>query len=116
MHIIFGEDQAQALAQKYTVLELDTIKTQEKVVTAFCVVENVPISDLHKVESMRKLHSELMVNYRQRDWNFCDQALEHLYGFWNHELDTFYEEIRKRIDYYTQNDPGDNWDGIIVKQ
>ena len=90
MHIIFGEEQAQALADKYTVLELDTLRfgANGPVATAYCVIEQIAINDLPKVPSMKNLHSELMVNYRKRDWNFCTQALEHLTGFWGKESDS----------------------------
>ena len=46
MHIIFGEP-AKDLEEKFTVLELDTIKFQEsgQKVTSYCVVENIPLGD-----------------------------------------------------------------------
>lgn len=118
MHIIFGEEQAQALADKYTVLELDTLRfgADGPVATAYCVIEQIAINDLPKVPSMQNLHSELMVNYRKKDWNFCTQALEHLTGFWGKEIDSFYDNLAQRIVGYQEQDPGDDWDGIVEKQ
>lgn len=115
MNIIFGRDQAAALAEKYTVLELDTIRLSETEFTAFCVIETIPIMEMPKVESMKALHENLMINYRKRDWNYCTQALEHLVGFWNHELDTFYDSLSSRISSYIECDPGEEWDGVIEK-
>jgi hypothetical protein len=115
MNIIFGRDQALSLAAKYTVLELDTIriKPSDTEITAFCVIESMPIMDMPKVESMKNLHENLLAEYKKRDWNYCIQALEHLSGFWGHEVDTFYDSIRARIQEYSESEPGDDWDGVI---
>ena len=117
MNIIFGRENAIALAEKYTVLELDTIKmgVEDQAITVFCAIENIPLLDMPKVESMKALHENLLINYRKKDWNYCTQALEHLEGFWGHDLDTFYGSIKTRIADYSENDPGDNWDGTIER-
>ena len=45
MNIIFGRDQAVALSDNYTILELDTICVGDTSteITAFCVIETIPI-------------------------------------------------------------------------
>lgn len=120
MHIIIGKENVENLnlTEKFTVLELDTFKLAHDgtTVTAYCVVENIPINDLPKVESMRELHANLLENYRKKDWNYCNQALDFLVGFWGHELDTYYQSMRDRITKYTEVDPGENWDWTITKQ
>jgi hypothetical protein len=115
MNIIFGRDQALALSQKYTVLELDTFRVHplNTKITAFCVIESMPIMDMPKVESMKNLHENFLAEYKKRDWNYCMQALEHLSGFWGHEVDTFYNSIRARIQEYSESELGDDWDGVI---
>ena len=115
MNIIFGRETAEALAEKYTVLELDTIKVGDNKITAFCAVETVPIMEMPKLASMKTLHENLIIEYRKRNWNYCIQAMEHLSGFWNHELDTFYNSLKSRIDQYTQEEPAEDWDGSIDK-
>ena len=115
MNIIFGRDQAASLAQRYTVLELDTIRVNGTELTAFCVVESIPIMDMPKVESMKNLHENLIIEYRKRNWNYCEQALEHLTGFWGHDLDTFYDNLRQRVADYSKNEPNESWDGVVVK-
>ena len=56
-----------------------------------------------------------MVNYRKKEWKFCNDALDHLIGSWNGEIDSFYEEIRGRIAKYIEQDPGTDWDATIEK-
>lgn len=117
MNIIIDPEQIEELSKKFTVLELDTFKLpqQDKTLTAYCVVENIPIMEIPQIDRKKNLHENLMINYRKKDWNYCEQALEHLIGSWNKELDSFYEEIASRIAKYKEQDPGDAWNGIIEK-
>lgn len=117
MHIIFGKTQADELSDKYTVLELDTFIIGENGPhePAFCIIETIPITDLPKVESMRELHENLIRNYGQQDWRFCLDAITYLKGFWNGEIDSFYDDLTKRIQEYQQLSPGTSWTSAIQK-
>lgn len=117
MHIIFGKDEALQLKNKYTVLELDLIQFGQDgpVAPAHCVIENISILDLPRVQSMQTLHENLISNYRDRDWKYCLDALEHLQGFWGGELDSFYQSLRARIQPFLDNPPPENWSPIIQK-
>lgn len=117
MNIIIDPDQIDRYRENYTVLELDTIRVvpMNKLVTAYCVVDTIPIVELPLTQSKINLHENLLINYRKKDWNYCHQALDHLIGSWNKELDSFYEDIRSRINTYMENDPGDHWDSVIEK-
>lgn len=118
MHIIIDPAQVEQLKSKYTVLELDTIRLmpEDRLITAYSVVENIPLNELPLVDSKRSLHENLIINYRKKDWNYCSQALEHLVGSWSGELDTFYDDLSNRIAKYIEQDPGETWDGIIEKR
>lgn len=119
MHIILGRENIESLAvdQKFTVLELDTFRLppEGKLVETFCVVENLPITNMPRVEQMKNLHHTLLENFRKQDWNFCEQALEHLVGFWGSEMDSFYEILAQRIAGFKQVPPGPQWNSIIDK-
>jgi hypothetical protein len=101
--------------EKYTLLELDTFRFADSNTTsiAYCLVENTPITEMFTIEQFLELHKNLMKNYRLQNWKFCEDALEHLTGKWNGELDTFYNEVNRRIQLYKVNDPGPEWDGVI---
>ena len=109
MNIFFGREQAELMQDKYTILELDTFKIGDQTVAAFCAVEGIPIMEMPRIESVKSLHANLLENYRKGDWNYCDQALEHLAGFWNHELDTFYDSIKQRIAEHKDKELEENW-------
>ena len=82
MNIIFGTDEAEKLHGKYIVLELDTVTIRSSnPITAYCIVENLPLEEFAKVDIFKKLHTDLMENYRKRNWDFCIQAIDHLLGF-----------------------------------
>jgi hypothetical protein len=115
MNIIFGREQAELMQDKYTILELDTFRIGGQTVAAFCAVEGIPIMELPNVSSMKNLHENLLVEYKKQNWSYCNQAIEHLHGFWGREVDTFYESLTERIRHYSENCPGDAWDGIIIK-
>ena len=117
MNIIIDPDQIESYREKYTVLELDTIRiipgnTQ---VTAYCVVETIPIMELPLTESKMDLHANLLINYRKRDWNYCHQALEHLIGSWNKELDSFYDNLQARVTDYEHTPPPEDWNGCLTR-
>jgi hypothetical protein len=117
MNIIFGKENLPDTSEKYTILELDTIRILpvNQLVTAYCLVDAIPILNMPKAESMKNLHKNLLVNYRKRDWNYCTQALEHLIGYWGADMDSYYTSLNERIAKYTEQDPGESFDGIIEK-
>lgn len=117
MHIIFGKDNAVDLENKHTVLELDLFQIGQDgpVIPAYCVIENMSILDLPKVESMKRLHENLIANYRNQEWKYCQDALEHLTGFWGGEMDTFYAEIATRVNNNSKNPPSKDWTPVILK-
>jgi hypothetical protein len=117
MNIIIEPENLESFTEKYTVLELDTIRIlpENRLVTAYCVVEQMPIPELEKIEEQRQLHTLLLEKYKTRNWTEAVQLIDQLNGRWGGELDSFYEDLQRRIDKYSQQDPGEQWDGIIEK-
>lgn len=118
MNIIFGREHAASLSNNYTVLELDTICVGESSteITAFCVIETIPILKMPRIDEMKSLHDNLLIEYRARNWNYCIQALEHLKGFWGEDVDTFYNSIEGRINEQIENDDVEAWDWRVCKK
>ena len=102
MHIVYGKEQADRLREKYTVLELDTVKVEEvdKNLTLFAVVdtEKLGVIDLPQLAQWVKLHEDLIRNLKKNDKNFCLQAVEHLLGKFGGDIDSFYEHVKGRFD------------------
>lgn len=117
MHIIFGEETAKSMAEKYTVLELDRIRLEPMglPIPTYCVIEGIPLNEIAEMPNYINLHKKLIENYRRKDWNFCEQALGHLHGRWGGTINSFYDEISNRIAKYKEQDPGAEWDGVYEK-
>ena len=66
MHIILGEEAAAPMRSKYTVLPLDDMKVGDApVLTAYCIVENLPVTELEQLEHTVNLHNKLVENYKK---------------------------------------------------
>lgn len=117
MHIIFGKDNISELKAKYTVLTLDTFRLpgETEPVTAYCIIDKVPLEEMVQLDAWQDLHENLLREYQIKNWKYCEDALEHLRGRWQGELDTFYQDLAARISQYKVQDPGEHWQGIIDK-
>ncbi len=117
MHIIFGKENAQLAQHKYTILELDTFRFPNNgpEITAYCTVEKIKFDHMPLVENMTRLHQDLIKNYAQRNWATCLDLIGTLQGFWNGEVDSFYQDMHTRLNEFMQNPPPADWSPIIQK-
>lgn len=99
MQIIFGRENAEKLREKYTVLDLETVEKDGVSIEVFCLVsaDHLSLSDLPTLDQWTKLHNEFLEGYKTKQYEYCRQCVEHLMGKFGGELDTFYEEILRRI-------------------
>jgi hypothetical protein len=115
MNIIFKEALPQD-TEKYTILELDTFVMPDGARhTAYCVVENVPIMELGQLMANKDMHAKLIENYAKQNWNFCEQAIEQLAGKWGGEVDTFYQDLQKRVQDLKEKTLTQDWSPVIHK-
>jgi hypothetical protein len=116
MNIIFGKA-VDSIPDNYTKLELDTFRMDKtgQTITAYCLVEHIPLGEFPRVENNRQNHQALLENYKKQNWEFCKQTIPFLIGAWNGEVDSFYNELLDRIEKFQCNPPPLNWDGVIDK-
>jgi hypothetical protein len=116
MNIIFG-DAVNLVPDSFTVLELDTIKfvPGDIKIQTWCVLDKIPLQEFATIESNKKIHQDLIEQYRLKNWDFCRQATGALLGAWDGELDEFYTVMEQRIVELTQNPPAADWDGSLVR-
>lgn len=117
MYIFFGREHAEQVKDKHIVLPLDRIQLSPMGPTldSFCVLESVPPSEIETLGQWTALHSNLMKNYWLANFGFCEQAIDHLKGKFNGELDSFYDEITSRLEFLKVNPPQVWNDGILQK-
>lgn len=99
MHIVLTQEVADQLRQKYTVLELDTMPHPGGPVPAFCVlpVEKI-VLEMSSLDDNVKVHETLIQAIKDNQTEIAKQLCIQLTGKFGGELDTFYEEILKRIE------------------
>jgi hypothetical protein len=117
MNIMFGDSLTDEIKNRYTVLQLDTFYFADidQNCVAYCLIETVPIAEIIGIDKNIELHNNLLRNYALKNWNYCIDAIEHLKGRWNGELDSFYDSILERVNALQESNPGDEWTGIIVR-
>jgi hypothetical protein len=115
MNIIFG-DSVNNIAANFTCLELDTFRMPNgDIMPTWCVVEKVGLSEFPLLDAHKKIHADLIQYYRDRQWNYCEQAIQGLMGKWGGELDTFYTDLLQRVMAFKENEPSSDWDGILSR-
>ena len=117
MNRIFGDNVAELAREKYTVLELDTflIEGSDQTATAYAVVEKIPLQEMATLDRFQDLHQHLMKEYRKRNWEYCEDAIKHLQGRWNTELDTFYSDLYNRVQGLKSESLDDSWTGFVLR-
>lgn len=117
MHIIFDSPQVDMLKQRHVVLELDTflLPNSDTPVKSWCVVENIPLTEINTIEYYCNLHSSLIEHFQKKNWNICKDAIDLLIGRWDGELDSFYRHLKERVQTLSTQQLPDSWTGVIVK-
>jgi len=103
MNVVFTKEAATTLAETYTVLPLPPITQTEgdKTVTVephvVIDMEKVPLMEISSLEQWVDLHKKLVANHIKQDYNFCEQAAEHLMGKFKGELDSYYQHVLTEV-------------------
>jgi hypothetical protein len=100
MQIILGKEIADEVRTRHMVLELETFDVPEKgLTTAYCVLqsEKLVISELPDMERLLALHQAVVDAWNRGDYSTVSHGIEHIRGKFGGELDTFYDELEKRI-------------------
>ena len=104
MQLIFGHENAEQLKDRYTILELETVEKDGVSLDVYCLIpgEKVGIAELPQLGQWIKLHNDFLNGYKKKEYNYCLQCIEHLRGKFGGEVDTFYDEIERRINSQQQ--------------
>lgn len=100
MNVIFDREVAEKIKEQYLVLELETFPAGDKKVECFCIVEykDIPLEELANLPQYKKLHEYLVEQIKAGNYsNTIKQIIPGLKGKFAGELDSFYDEITKRI-------------------
>lgn len=99
MQVIFNRQLAEELSDRYIILEMETFELPDnQKLETFCVVsaEQMDLRELPNVDVDKKFHQKFIQELKQKNYQFCLEAVEQLKGKFGGELDSFYETIRER--------------------
>jgi hypothetical protein len=118
MNIIFDIENIDAIKNNNVLLELDTFYFDKlnKTATAYCVIDNIKITDLAELEQHQTIHAELIESYKQKKFKLCQDLLKQLVGAFGGEVDSFYQELHKRTDDLKSKISTEDWNPIIVRK
>jgi len=118
MNILLEPDITEEIKEKYLLLELDSFRVAEssQPIRAYCLVEFIQPDDMVTISQWVDLHANLMPEYRKQNWNYVEQAIEHLMGRWNSQLDSFYQDILARVKDMREQTLDEAWDGVIDRR
>ena len=117
MYIIYDPTTVQQLKQdqRYTLLELDTIRpsNNHEPITAYCVIERIPLSELGQASAYVTWHEELIEDYKHKNWENCLQTIPMLMGHFNGEVDSFYTVLEQRIKNLVNQGHSEDWSPVL---
>jgi len=98
MQIIWNKDVAEQMRHSHTVLELETFEVKDSTITAYCVIppEKI-IGELPQLNDLIAQHNKFLAEFKNRNLVECTAIAQELTGRFGGELDTFYEEILKKL-------------------
>jgi len=111
MNIIFNQQIADNLREKYVILELDTVMQPalSEPVTLNALVE-IGLNDIPTISFFREMHEEMISAYKSSNWQRAIELATGLLGQFNGELDEFYNLV---LDFSTESAKVNrSWDGI----
>lgn len=100
MQIIFGKEIVAQVRERHTCLELETFEVAgQGPITAYCVLDaaHVVLSEMPDLERLTTLHQAIVDAWNRKDYGTVTHGIEHVYGKFGGQLDTFYDELNKRI-------------------
>ena len=117
MNIIFDTEDIEAIKNNNVVLELDTFYFSElkKTATAYCVIDNIKLTDFDKIAQIKKLHADLIDAYKNKNFKLCQDLIEVLKGSFDGEVDSFYIDLLSRISDLKTVELDASWQGLIEK-
>ena len=80
MNIIFDTENIDQIKNNNILLELDTFYFAKlhKTSTAYCVVDNIRLTEFDKIEQHQRLHADMISAYKNKDFKLCQDLQEHL--------------------------------------
>ncbi|MBV8169423.1 MAG: adenylate/guanylate cyclase domain-containing protein, partial [Alphaproteobacteria bacterium] len=112
--IVIGET-TRAAAPAWTALELDlvAVKGKKEAVRIFTLLDEPERASTAAFATLRAAHDRMLASYRAQDWCGARAAVADCRPL-EPRLAALYDLYEERLDYFTANPPGPDWDGVFV--
>jgi hypothetical protein len=112
MQIILDQKLVPTLREKYTILELDTIRQpgMEEPITLYALIENIDFTKLGSLNTLITQHEDMIRAYKSNNFKTAENDANALRGSWYGELDEFYDLVITTC--RQMQDTNTSWDGI----
>jgi phosphate uptake regulator len=98
MQIVWDKEVIEKMRSSQTIVELETFQIGGKPVTTYCVIPAEKLlSELNNLDALTDLHKEFLKAFADHNVTLCESISTQLIGRFGGELDTFYQEIIKRL-------------------
>lgn len=113
MNIILGKENADKIAEKSILLELDTFIVTEKEHTAYCVIsiEDIPLPELPGIDNTIKLHESFVDGMKSGNLEYSKTLSTILKDKFGGILKEYYTSSIERLEKNTT----ESWEYVIVK-
>ena len=114
--IVVGEAAREA-APSWAALELDLIavKGKHEAVRIYTLLGDAGLAQSPEFRAHVERHDRMLAAYRAQDWWAATKALAECRGY-EPALSGFYDVYQERIDFYFENPPAADWDGVFVAE
>jgi len=117
--ILVGARTAEALRDRYALLELDciTVKGKTEPETIYTVLGGADVLAAPEFKTLDRAVGRFLALYRSQDWKAALQALSACRGGTGRfAMDLFADLYADRIEIFQQNPPGPEWNGVFALQ
>jgi hypothetical protein len=98
MQIVWDKTAVAELKKTHTVLELETFSVNGEMLQTWCVLPAEKIvMELPTIDSYIELHKAFVQAWKDKNYKLLEDLSEQLIGRFGGELDSFYEELIKKI-------------------
>ena len=117
--IIVGSRTAEAVKDKFALLEVDfiTVKGKTEPEVIYTVLGRHDVAATSQFAELYEQSAKMLEGYRRREWDFVMAIIEASRGTANHfNLDGLLELYCERVRLFRENPPPDDWNGVFALQ
>ena len=115
--IVIGEETEAVINEKFATIELDLIavKGKAEAVRIHTILGREDMLQQDGFITFKSQHSEMLEAYRHQQWDKASNLVNTCRGA-DDDLTFLYDMYDERIEFYLENPPDPEWDGVFIAQ